>query len=78
MFHIMGTIQNRSFECYAYFQYKPWILMDKITGYKWINGLNGLIDLVDWVKIVWILMDNELYITKSIKIYNKQKFKSNI
>ena len=47
MFHIMGTIQNRSFECYAYFQYKPWILMDKITGYKWINGLNGLIDLVD-------------------------------
>ena len=33
-------------------------------------------DLVDWVKMVWIVMDNDLSITKPIKIYNKQKFKS--
>ena len=52
--------------------------MDRIIGYKWINGLNGLMDLVDWVKMVWIVMDNELSITKPIKIYNKQNLKSNI
>ena len=53
-------------------QSKPWILMDRIIGYKWINGLNELMDLVDWVKMIWIV------ITKPIKIYNKQKLKSNI
>ena len=33
-------------------------------------------DLVDWIKMVWIVMDNELSITKPIKIYNKQKLNS--
>ena len=33
-------------------------------------------DSVDWVKMVWIVMDNELSITKPIKIYNQQKLKS--
>ena len=46
--------------------------MDGIIEYTWINRLNGLMDLVDWVKMVWIVMDNELSITKPIKICNKQ------
>lgn len=30
-------------------------------------------DLVDWVKMAWIVMNNDLSITKTIKIYNKHK-----
>lgn len=33
-------------------------------------------ELLGLSKIVWIVMDNELFIAKPIKIYNKHKFKS--